>query len=191
MLIPRRVKHRKQHHPRQRGIASGGTSVSFGDYGIQALEHAYITNRPDRVRSYRDQPTHQAWRQGVDQHLPGPSADQEARRNPHGFRKGIAGMVDCERQAGSRAVRAQLPQRADAPGGAEPARSTSCRSRHASLPERISSDGSGNFAWRLRELNDDELIEKLRESKEELFNLRFQMATGQMRQQPSAACGSP
>ena len=45
MLMPRRVKHRKQHHPRQRGIASGGTSVSFGDYGIQALGHAYITNR--------------------------------------------------------------------------------------------------------------------------------------------------
>ena len=45
MLIPRKVKHRKQHHPRQRGIASGGTSVSFGDYGIQALEHAYVTNR--------------------------------------------------------------------------------------------------------------------------------------------------
>ena len=45
MLIPRRVKHRKQHHPRQRGIASGGTEVNFGDYGIQALEHAYVTNR--------------------------------------------------------------------------------------------------------------------------------------------------
>ena len=45
MLIPRKVKHRKQHHPRQRGIASGGTSVSFGDYGIQAMGHAYITNR--------------------------------------------------------------------------------------------------------------------------------------------------
>ena len=45
MLIPRKVKHRKQHHPRQRGIASGGTQVSFGDYGIQALGHAYITNR--------------------------------------------------------------------------------------------------------------------------------------------------
>src|SRR6187200_1442394 len=44
MLIPRKVAHRKQHH-RQRGIASGGTSVSFGDYGIQALEHAYVTNR--------------------------------------------------------------------------------------------------------------------------------------------------
>ena len=45
MLIPRKVKHRKQHHPRQRGIPSGGTAVSFGDYGIQALEHAYVTNR--------------------------------------------------------------------------------------------------------------------------------------------------
>lgn len=45
MLIPRKVKHRKQHHPKQRGIASGGTNVTFGDYGIQALEHAYITNR--------------------------------------------------------------------------------------------------------------------------------------------------
>ena len=32
----------------------------------------------------------------------------------------------------------------------------------------------------LRELNDEELIEKLREAKEELFNLRFQVATGQL-----------
>ena len=32
----------------------------------------------------------------------------------------------------------------------------------------------------LRELTDDELAERLRESKEELFNLRFQMATGQL-----------
>ena len=45
MLIPRKVKHRKQHHPRQRGIASGGTTVSFGDYGIQALEPGWITAR--------------------------------------------------------------------------------------------------------------------------------------------------
>jgi large subunit ribosomal protein L16 len=45
MLIPRRVKHRKQHHPTRRGAASGGTKVSFGEYGIQALEPAYLTNR--------------------------------------------------------------------------------------------------------------------------------------------------
>jgi large subunit ribosomal protein L16 len=45
MLIPRRVKHRKQHHPTRRGEASGGTRVAFGEYGIQALEPAYVTNR--------------------------------------------------------------------------------------------------------------------------------------------------
>ncbi|GMA36233.1 50S ribosomal protein L16 [Demequina litorisediminis] len=45
MLIPRRVKYRKQHHPKRSGMSTGGTQVTFGDYGIQALEPAYVTNR--------------------------------------------------------------------------------------------------------------------------------------------------
>jgi ribosomal protein L16 len=45
MLIPRRVKHRKQHHPGRSGAATGGTKVTFGEYGIQALSPAYVTNR--------------------------------------------------------------------------------------------------------------------------------------------------
>ena len=45
MLIPRKVKHRKQHHPSRSGAAKGGTQVAFGDYGIQALAPAYVTNR--------------------------------------------------------------------------------------------------------------------------------------------------
>ena len=45
MLIPKRVKHRKQHHPGRSGGSKGGTKVTFGEYGIQALEPAYITNR--------------------------------------------------------------------------------------------------------------------------------------------------
>ncbi|XNY99480.1 50S ribosomal protein L16 [Micrococcus luteus] len=45
MLIPRRVKHRKQHHPKRSGVAKGGTTVSFGEWGIQALTPAYVTNR--------------------------------------------------------------------------------------------------------------------------------------------------
>ena len=45
MLIPRRVKHRKQHHPNRSGAAKGGTELAFGEYGIQALEPAYLTNR--------------------------------------------------------------------------------------------------------------------------------------------------
>ena len=45
MLIPRKVKYRKQHHPKRSGQATGGTKVSFGEYGIQALEPGWITAR--------------------------------------------------------------------------------------------------------------------------------------------------
>jgi large subunit ribosomal protein L16 len=45
MLIPRKVKHRKQHRPDRHGVSKGGTRVVFGDWGIQALEPAYVTNR--------------------------------------------------------------------------------------------------------------------------------------------------
>ena len=45
MLIPRKVKYRKQHHPGRSGQATGGTKVSFGEFGIQALTPAYVTNR--------------------------------------------------------------------------------------------------------------------------------------------------
>ena len=45
MLIPRRTKHRKQHRPDRSGAAKGGTRVTFGEYGIQAIEHSYVTNR--------------------------------------------------------------------------------------------------------------------------------------------------
>jgi large subunit ribosomal protein L16 len=45
MLMPRKVKHRKQQRGRMRGVAKGGTAVTFGDYGIQALEPGWITAR--------------------------------------------------------------------------------------------------------------------------------------------------
>jgi large subunit ribosomal protein L16 len=45
MLMPKKVKHRKQQRGRMRGAAKGGTTVTFGDYGIQALEPGWITAR--------------------------------------------------------------------------------------------------------------------------------------------------
>jgi large subunit ribosomal protein L16 len=45
MLMPKRVKHRKQHRGRMRGQAKGGTEVHFGDYGLLALEPGWITAR--------------------------------------------------------------------------------------------------------------------------------------------------
>ena len=44
----------------------------------------------------------------------------------------------------------------------------------------MAASGIGTSAAELRELTDEELVLRLRESKEELFNLRFQMATGQL-----------
>ncbi len=45
MLMPRKVKHRKVHRGRLTGQAKGGTTVNFGEYGIQALEPGWITAR--------------------------------------------------------------------------------------------------------------------------------------------------
>jgi len=45
MLMPRKVKYRKQQRGRMSGAAKGGTAVSFGDFGIQALEPGWLTAR--------------------------------------------------------------------------------------------------------------------------------------------------
>src|SRR6266496_172413 len=45
MLAPKKVKHRKQHRGNRRGMAKGGTEIQFGDFGLVALEPAWITNR--------------------------------------------------------------------------------------------------------------------------------------------------
>ena len=45
MLFPKRVKYRKQMRGRMKGRASRGTEVTFGDYGIQALEPGWVTAR--------------------------------------------------------------------------------------------------------------------------------------------------
>jgi large subunit ribosomal protein L16 len=45
MLMPKRVKYRKQFRGRMRGKATRGNEVAFGEYGLQALEPAWITSR--------------------------------------------------------------------------------------------------------------------------------------------------
>ncbi len=45
MLMPRKTRHRKQQRGRLRGDAKGGTTLNFGDFGIQALEPAWLTAR--------------------------------------------------------------------------------------------------------------------------------------------------
>ncbi len=45
MLMPKRTKYRKSHRGRMSGVATRGTEVNFGEYGLQALEPGWITSR--------------------------------------------------------------------------------------------------------------------------------------------------
>ena len=45
MLMPKKVKYRKQQRGKNRGIASRGAKVSFGDYALQAVERGWLTAR--------------------------------------------------------------------------------------------------------------------------------------------------
>ncbi|OZM55909.1 50S ribosomal protein L16 [Lottiidibacillus patelloidae] len=45
MLMPKRVKYRREHRGKMRGRSKGGNDVTFGEFGLQALEAGWITNR--------------------------------------------------------------------------------------------------------------------------------------------------
>lgn len=45
MLMPKKVKYRKQQRGRMKGVATRGNTVTHGDYGLQALEPGWITSR--------------------------------------------------------------------------------------------------------------------------------------------------
>ncbi len=62
MLAPKRVKFRKQHRGRRKGIAVRGSTLAFGEYGLKALEAAWITNR--QIEAARRAITHYIKRGG-------------------------------------------------------------------------------------------------------------------------------
>jgi large subunit ribosomal protein L16 len=45
MLMPKKVKHRKQFRGKRRGVATKGNTLEFGDYGLQVLENGWVTAR--------------------------------------------------------------------------------------------------------------------------------------------------
>ena len=45
MLVPKRVKYRREHRGKMRGEAKGGKEIAYGQYGLQSLDSKWITNR--------------------------------------------------------------------------------------------------------------------------------------------------
>ena len=61
-MMPKRIKHRKQQRGKNRGMATRGNTVSYGDFGVQSLEHAWVTAR--QLEAGRVAATHYLHREG-------------------------------------------------------------------------------------------------------------------------------
>ena len=62
MLQPKRVKYRKTHRGHRRGTAQSGNALNFGEFGLQAMESAWITSR--QIEAARRAMTHYVKRGG-------------------------------------------------------------------------------------------------------------------------------
>ena len=111
MLMPRRVKHRKQHHPKRTGAAKGGTTLAFGDFGIQAVEGHYVTNR--QIESARIAMTRHIKRGGKVWIYKGEVAGTRAERQAQqAARAGVPGRGGRPTRGGERPSRGSRGDRA-------------------------------------------------------------------------------
>ena len=65
MLLPKRVKYRRQHRPKTTGRSKGGNYVTFGEYGLQATTTSWIISS-NRICSYCYDTLHETWRESLD-----------------------------------------------------------------------------------------------------------------------------
>lgn len=61
MLVPKRVKHRREFRGKMRGEAKGGKEVAFGEFGLQATTSHWITKPSNRGSSYCHDTLHETW----------------------------------------------------------------------------------------------------------------------------------
>ena len=180
MLMPRRVKHRKVMRGRMSGLAKGGHTVAFGEYGLATIEPAWITARqieaarramtrsvkrggkiwirvfPDKPATKKPAETRMGSGKGAPDHWvavvrPGPDPVRDGRRRARGGRRGHAPRV------------AQAPGRRPASSSATPRRRS---------PMEIGE---------VRKLTDRELDDRLKEAKQDLWQARFALSTRQLK----------
>jgi ribosomal protein L16/ribosomal protein L29 len=168
MLMPKKVKYRKQQRGSNRGVAGRGATISFGDYGLQATERGWVTAR--QIEAARIAMTRHVKRGGkiwirVFPDKPITKKPLETRMgkgNPHGV-GGNGDLYDGGRDRGDR-------PRGDAAGGAQ-------------APDQDPVREQGRVAMKVKEIrdrSDDELRKQLGDLEEQLFKLRFQKSTGQI-----------
>ena len=182
MLMPKKVKHRKQHRGRLTGMAKGGATIDFGDFGIQALEPGWVTAR--QIEAARIAMTRHVRRGGKVwiRVFPDKPVTQKPAETRMGSGKGnpehwvavvrpgrilfeLSGVDEALAARRCRAIQ-KLPMKA----------------RFVVATRRRCSGGAGLMtkASELRLLDEGDLQTRLVEARKELFNLRFQLATGRL-----------
>ena len=111
MLMPKKVKYRKQQRGRMAGKAWRGSDVSFGDYGLKALEPCWMTARQIEAARVAMTRFDQARRQDLDPRVPGQADHQEAAGNAHGQGQGRARRMGVRGPARTHPVRDGRGQR--------------------------------------------------------------------------------
>ena len=177
MLMPKKVKYRKQQRGRRRGKAWRGSDLSFGEYGLKALEPAWITDR--QIEASRVAITRFIKRGGKlwIRIFPDKPFTKKPAETRMGKGKGAPEKLGRGRQARARDVRdgRRRPRHragSDGAGGAQAADSHAvCQPRGEPLmPKRIE---------KLRDQDTAELNSREQELAEQVFRLRFQLTTGQ------------
>ena len=164
MLIPKRTKFRKQFRGRMKGRAQKGNTVTYGEYGLVALEPAWITNR--QIEAARIAMTRSTKRGGKVWIKIFP--DKPVTSKPIGTRQGNGkGSVEYW-------VAVTKPGRVMFEMGGVPVEVAKEAMRLAGHKLPIKTK------FVIRNLSTAELNEKIVSLREELFNLRFQLATGQL-----------
>ena len=178
MLMPKKVKYRKQQRGRMRGKAWRGSDVSFGDYGLKALEPCWMTDR--QIEAARVAMTRFIKRGGkiwirVFPDKPITKKPQETRM---GKGKGVSGGLGLRGSPGTHSVRdgrghREGRARGDAPGGRE--------APHQDEVRDAVHRGEGVMKVNdIRDLPADDLRQREKEMDDQLFRLRIQKSMGQL-----------
>ena len=204
MLAPKRILHRKVQRGSMKGQAKGNTELHFGEFGIQALEAHWITNR--QIEAARIAMTRYMKRGGrvyitifPDKPItkkPAETRMGSGKGNPEEWvavvKPGrimfeVKGVPEEVAREALRLAQHKLPiktkivaaKNAEQRIEKEMAEEAALEAKWAA-EDAAAQGGELMKPAEIRELSDAQLVEKLKEMRAELFNLRFQMATSQL-----------
>ena len=103
-LMPKRVKYRKTQRGSRKGTASRNLRIDFGEFGLQTLERAWITNTQIEAARVALDPQHEAQRQAVDSDFSRQIGDGASAGNANGQRQRSAGVLGGDGAAGQHFV---------------------------------------------------------------------------------------